>query len=315
MEIDYLSKRSEKRTMGKHLPLAALALALLLNSCGQPAAAPTTARAQELKVQADDVTLYARIAGNPEAPDVLLAVNMGPGFSSHYMASLEQLVGESFAVVTYDQRGTGRSTEPSGGYELLKYVADLEAVRQAVGAERVHLFGHCWGGLVAVRYATIHPDRVRSLVLWGGAWPSSEIVATGQQNLARRQAALQQEGIIPARSTAFEQILPVFLSDPHFELPDEFGQSQYNPRVEGETKSALGEYDITAEVARLNHPVLFLWGEDDPFGLEIAEATRNTFSAAPVEFVLIGECGHLWQECPDDFFSQVRAFLHHPPAD
>ena len=328
MEIDYLNKRSEKRTMGKHLLLTALALALLLTSCGQPAAAPTTpkptpttARAQELKVQADDVALHVGIAGNPEADDVLLAVNMGPGFSSHYMASLEQLAGESFAVVTYDQRGTGRSTEPSGdtetghSYALLNYVADLEAVRQAVGAERVHLLGHCWGGLIAVRYATIHPDRVRSLVLWGGAWPSSEIVATGQQNLARRQAALQQEGLIPARSTAFEQILPVFLSDPHFDLPDEFRQSQYNPRAEGETKSALGEYDITAEVARLNHAVLFLWGEDDPFGLETAQATRSTFSAAQVEFVLIEECGHLWQECPDDFFSQVRAFLDHPPAD
>jgi pimeloyl-ACP methyl ester carboxylesterase len=320
MGIDYLkklNKRSEKGTMGKHLLITALAPALLLASCGQLAAAPTTAhsQAQELKVQADDVTLYARIAGNPEAEDVLLAVTMGPGLSSHYMASLEQLAGESFAVVTYDQRGTGRSTEPSGGYALLNYVADLEAVRQAAGAERVHLFGHCWGGLVAVRYATIHPDRVRSLVLWGGAWPSSEIVATGQQNLARRQAALQQGGIIPARPTAFEQILPVFLSDPHFELPDEFGQSQYDPRVEGETKSALGEYDITAQVAGLNHAVLFLWGEDDPFGLETAEATRDAFAAAPVEFVVIGECGHLWQECPDDFFSQMRVFLHRPPAD
>jgi pimeloyl-ACP methyl ester carboxylesterase len=79
--------------------------------------------------------------------------------------------------------------------------------------------------------------------------------------------------------------------------------------VEGETKSALGEYDITAEVAKLNHPVLFLWGEDDPFGLETAEATRNTFSAAQVQFVLIEGCGHLWQECADDFFGQVRAFL------
>ena len=269
---------------------------------------------KELTVPGDDVTLHVRIAGNPEADDVLLAVSMGPGFSSHYMDSLEQLSGEAFAVVTYDQRGTGRSSESYGGYELPEYVADLEAVRQGVGAERVHLLGHCWGGLVAVHYATIYPERVSSLVLWGGGWTSSEIVAIGQQNLARRQVALQQEGIIPAKPTAFEQILPVFLADPHFELPDEFRQSQYNPKVEEETKSALGEYDISAEVARLSHPVLFLWGEHDPFGLETAQATRNTFSAAQVEFVVIEECGHLWQECPDDFFSQVRAFLDLPPV-
>lgn len=293
--------------------LALITILLGLTTCGEKET-PTRLAFEERRIPADDVTLHVRIAGSPEAEDVLLAVSMGPGLSSHYMTSLEQLAGESFAVVTYDQRGTGRSTESSGGYELPKYVADLEAVRQGVGAERVHLLGHCWGGLVAVHYATIHPDHVRSLVLSGGAWPSSEIVATGQQNLARRQAALQQEGIIPARPTAFEQILPVFLSDPHFELPDEFRQSQYSPKVEGETKSALGEYDLTADVARLNHPVLFLWGEDDPFGLETAEATRNTFSAAQVEYVVIEECGHLWQECPDDFFSQVRAFLDLPPV-
>ena len=292
--------------------LALLTILLGLTAC-RGKGTPARLSFEELRVPADDVTLHVRIAGNPKADDVLLTVGMGPGLSSHYMAGLEQLAGERFAVVTYDQRGTGRSTESSSGYELHKYVADLEAVRQGVGVERVHLLGHCWGGLVAVRYATMHPDRVRSLVLWGGAWPSSGIVATGQQNLTGRRAALQQESIIPARPTAFEQILPVFLSDPRFELPDEFGQSQYNPKVEGETKSALGEYDITAEVARLNHPVLFLWGEDDPFGLETAEATRNTFSAAQVEFIVIEECGHLWQECPDEFFFRLRAFLELPP--
>jgi alpha-beta hydrolase superfamily lysophospholipase len=98
---------------------------------------------QEVELQAHDVAPHVRITGDTEAGDVLLTIAMGPGFSSHYMATLEQLAGESLAVVTYDQRGTGRSTEPSGGYELLNYVADLEAVRRAVGAERVHLFGHC----------------------------------------------------------------------------------------------------------------------------------------------------------------------------
>jgi proline iminopeptidase len=287
-----------------------LSIVLEVAACGKP----DELLRQEIRVQTDNVTLHTQIAGGPGAEDVLIAVGMGPGFSSHYMASLEQLGSGKFVVVTYDQRGTGRSTEPSNGYALLEYVADLEAVRQAVGAERVHLFGHCWGGLVALRYATIYPNRVRSLVFWGGAWPSSEIIAAGQENLARRQAALQQDGIIPARPTTFEQILPAFLSDPYFDLPDEFRQSQYNPRVEGETKIALGEYDITTEVAKLDHPVLFLWGQDDPFGLPTAEATRKALSTAQVEFVMLERCGHLWQECPDEFFSMVRAFLGLRPA-
>jgi proline iminopeptidase len=297
--------------------LALLTALLGVAACGGRCV-PAAPSARELRVPADGVTLHVRIAGNPEAEDVLLATGMGPGLSSHYMASLEQLAGESLAVVTYDQRGTGRSSEPSGEtetghpYALPNYVGDLEAVREAAGAERVHLFGHCWGGLVAVRYATIHPGHVRSLVLWGGAWPNSEIVATGQRNLAARQAALQQDGVVPARPIAFEQILPAFLSNPRLELSDALGQSTYDPRVEGETKAALGEYDITVEVAGLHHPVLLLWGEDDPFRLETAEATRSAFSAAQIEFVVIEDCGHLWQECPKEFFSQVRGFLDGP---
>jgi hypothetical protein len=42
----------------------------------------------------------------------------------------------------------------------------------------------------------------RALVLWGGAWPSSEIVATGQRSRARGQGALQEEGTLPARTQA-----------------------------------------------------------------------------------------------------------------
>jgi pimeloyl-ACP methyl ester carboxylesterase len=122
------------------------------------------------------------------------------------------------------------------------------------------------------------------------------------------------EGSNPESPSALEEILPVFLSDPGFELPAELKNSQYNPTVEQETMAAVGEYDITEEVGRLDHPVLILWGKDNPFGLPTAEATRNALSAARVDFILLESCGHFWQECPDDFFHHVRAFLELPPA-
>nr|NIN67517.1 hypothetical protein [Anaerolineae bacterium]NIN97622.1 hypothetical protein [Anaerolineae bacterium]NIQ80561.1 hypothetical protein [Anaerolineae bacterium] len=64
---------------------------------------------QELEVPAGDVTLHVRIAGDPQAGEVLIAINGGPGMPSDYVRSLEGLVGEELAVVNYDQRGTGRS--------------------------------------------------------------------------------------------------------------------------------------------------------------------------------------------------------------
>ena len=286
-----------------------LVITLPLAACGKPIKPPT----KDLKVGADGVTLHVRIAGKPDAKDILIAVNMGPGFSSHYMSSLEQLASDEFTIVTYDQRGTGRSTETADGYGLLQYVSDLEAVREAVGAERVHLLGHCWGGLVVMRYATVHPQRVRSLVLWGSAPPNWQAVREAQENRAQRMVELQQGGVMSRNPSTLGEILPVFLSDPAFELPAELKNSQYNPTVEQETMSALGEYDITAEVGGLDHAVLMLWGADDPFGLPAAEATRDALSAAQVDFAVIEGCGHFWQECPDGFFPRVRTFLELSP--
>jgi proline iminopeptidase len=45
------------------------------------------------------------------------------------------------------------------------YVEDLEAVRRAYKLERLALFGHSWGGMVAQLYATHYPDRIAKLAL------------------------------------------------------------------------------------------------------------------------------------------------------
>ncbi len=55
--------------------------------------------------------------------------------------------------------------------------------------------------------------------------------------------------------------------------------------------------------------MLLLWGEGDPFGVQMAEATRAALANAQVEFALLKECGHFWHECPEQFYPRVRAFL------
>jgi pimeloyl-ACP methyl ester carboxylesterase len=287
-----------------------LAVCILTVACSACRAAKPAV--QELEVQADDVTLHARVAGDPGSGDVLIAIHGGPGMSSDYMLSLEQLAGPELAVVTYDQRGTGRSTEPSQGYAMLKYVADLDAVREAVGADRVIIMGHSWGGVLALRYATVHPERVRSIALMGSGPPSLSAARAGQLSRAQRIMELQREGIILEAISSVLDILPAYFSDPRFELPEELKNVHYNESVERLTWSALGEYDFTEELGDLAHPVLMVWGEDDPFGLSMAEATRSALSDTDVEFVVLEGCGHFWHECPEAFFSAVRAFLGVP---
>jgi len=271
---------------------------------------------KHLKSKALDVILHIRIAGNPDSGNGLIAINGGPGLSSQYMLNLEQLSSPAFAVVTYDQRGMGRSKSPSenvSSYTLLKYVEDLEAVRKTAGLDKVHLFGHSWGGIVAMRYATVYPGRVRSLILMGSGPPTWDGIMKSFGNLRQRVQKLQEKGIIPKRLRQGDSkaILPAYFSDPRFWFSDhdKGGPPEYNNTVNKLTMSALRGYDITKHVAGINLPVLILMGQDDPFGLHMAEEIRKALLKANTKFVILKKCGHFWHECPEAFATQVRNFL------
>lgn len=64
-----------------------------------------------------------------------------------------------------DQRGHGHSSKPGDGYTLDQLTADLAGFLDETGVERCDLLGHSLGGMVALRFALAHPDRLASLVL------------------------------------------------------------------------------------------------------------------------------------------------------
>jgi len=277
---------------------------------------------RESQVEGSGVTLHVRVAGNPESGKVLIAINGGPGLSSGYMLDLEQFASPHFAVVTYDQRGTGRSTSPpleASYFSLGKYAEDLEAVRQKVDVEKVHLLGHSWGGLVAMYYATLHPERVRSLLLIGSAPPTWEGLAASFPRINARMQQLEQAGIVPTGLAMDdprrrEAEVRVFFSDPNFWFPaDARGSApEFNYLVNKLTWEAVQGYDLGVEVGRLDQRVLIWWGRDDPTGLLMAYETRDTLIHAQVEFVVVEKCGHFWHERPEAFYPCVRAFLDVP---
>jgi proline iminopeptidase len=90
-------------------------------------------------------------AGTPGIP--LLTLHGGPGYPHDYLEPLEQLAGER-PVIFYDQLGCGRSDRPNDRalWRVDRFVRELAQVRQALGLERIHLFGHSWGAMLAVDY-------------------------------------------------------------------------------------------------------------------------------------------------------------------
>ena len=93
-------------------------------------------------------------------------------------ASFQFLV-DAFArdwhVVAYDLRGFGRSAWQPQGYWFADYVADLEALVDALApGEPLRIAGHSLGSNVAMHYAGLRPDRVAEVIALDGFGIPSE---------------------------------------------------------------------------------------------------------------------------------------------
>ncbi|HEX7807096.1 MAG TPA: alpha/beta fold hydrolase, partial [Thermoanaerobaculia bacterium] len=89
----------------------------------------------------------------------------------------------------FHQRGTGLSTMETITFEthaLKTLVADLEALRRELKAEKLTFVGHSFGGILSMLYASAHPDRVNALALVDSGGPTLATVGKFVTNLNSR---------------------------------------------------------------------------------------------------------------------------------
>jgi 3-oxoadipate enol-lactonase len=89
-----------------------------------------------------------------------------PASAQFYRPQLEHLSGR-YRVIAFDLRGHGESEKPPGDYKIAEFLADYEAIFDALALDDFVLVGCSVGGIVAQLYAMAHPQRLRGLVLIG----------------------------------------------------------------------------------------------------------------------------------------------------
>lgn len=269
---------------------------------------------KEIMLNSGDVDLYVRIAGNSNSDHVLLGVHGGPGGSCDYMLDLEELCGDKCTVVNFDQRGSGKSGIPSGKYSLDKFAEDIEAIRKELGVNKINLFGHSWGGVVSLFYAAAYPGNVDKIVLMGSGPANHEVIGMAQEKIGERIKKLIDQGIITSELPddpllKLKAIMPAYYSDPGFEAPYEVSNMYYSPESATQIMRDLGEWSFDEKVSGLENEVLVLWGEDDPFGMEMGRYNYDLLKSADAKFELLENCGHYWHEQEEKTMRLLKDFL------
>ena len=114
-------------------------------------------------VQANGIDIHYRISG--EGTDTLVLVNGVGDDLEGWAMQVGACVAAGLRVVTFDNRGVGRSSHPPGPYTSREMAADTKALADILGLAPFHLAGVSMGGLIAQEYALAYPKDLRSVVL------------------------------------------------------------------------------------------------------------------------------------------------------
>lgn len=315
---------------------ASALFASALFACTHPGAVPTAPRVavtpavaatpavRELDVDmAEGFHLHVRIVGDPLAGPPLVLMPGGPGLSHEYLADLERLATSTRAVVSFDPRGSGRSTAPpTAAWTLADFARDIEAVRVAVGAPRIQLVGHSYSGVYAMAYALAFTDHLATMILVDSIPARASDMDPAMERFFERKDALAERGVVPRQFPGYDRdckdaVLtwaPVWYADPARFSIDQFATTTCT-NVDSPTMNGVGDYDMTIGLARLRIPTLVIAPAGTPFGAGMAEGVAAALPHAARK-VILPDCGHIpWFECPDAFFDAMSTFLDDPVAN
>jgi 3-oxoadipate enol-lactonase len=103
---------------------------------------------------------------------VLLVMGLGMN-ATGWWRTVPVLCAAGLRVLTFDNRGVGRSDRPAGPYTTAVMADDAAAVLDAAAVQCAHVYGISLGGMIAQEIALRHPDRVARLVL-GATTPGGD---------------------------------------------------------------------------------------------------------------------------------------------
>jgi proline iminopeptidase len=101
-------------------------------------------------------------------PIKVLLLHGGPGFSHEYLEAMESFLPQAgIEMYYYDQLGCNNSDHPDDTslWTLPRYLNEVEEVRRGLGLDNFVLYGHSWGGILAMEYALNYQQHLRGLVI------------------------------------------------------------------------------------------------------------------------------------------------------
>jgi pimeloyl-ACP methyl ester carboxylesterase len=234
------------------------------------------------------------------------------------------VLARDFQVIAVDQRGTGLSGKPAGGYDAATLADDLAALMDVLGHQRFAVAGHDTGMWIGYAVAADYPDRVACLAVAEAAVPGVSVSpplfgSTPASNrlwhFAFNRLAEVNERLVQGREDVYFgfQFAKAAKTLPAYAVRYYIDTLAADPDALRGSFAAYRALDTTIaqnerrKTRRLTLPVLAVGGAE---GIGAGVANTMKLAADDVRSVVIPGSGHYClEEAPQEMLAALTAFL------
>lgn len=217
-----------------------------------------------------------------------------------------------FRVITFDNRGSGRSGTPDKVYSIREMAGDAAGILDHLRIKKCHVIGHSMGGYIAQELALYYPDRVGKLIL-----EATASVSSARNNmlfndfLKRLEKDRDNEALM--RLWAFWLFSPKTFERKNYitafiKNASTYPYLQSAKAFKGQI-GAIASFDACAEIKTIKAKTFVVTGSDDIliYPAESMSLAKSIKGSIAEQIKDCGHCPHV--ENPDVFTSKAVRFL------
>ena len=267
----------------------------------------------------------------------MIIIPGGPGSNHLPYRSMDSLsVNSNIQLIYFDAFGRGKSDTAKNvkEYSLEKDIEDLEGLRKAMNLDKISLFGHSYGSLVAQGYALKYGQHTSHLIIANGfhsyiMWQendnnSNHEIKTNYPEVWDTLMRVREQGVISSdeiHQEIYGRVPYGFLyaynpgnfTSRRKPYPNPFNSRLYYQLVgkDGDfiVGNDIGNFDFRKDLKKLKMPVLIIAGRYDRVAVPWMQVKFKEY-CPQAKFVMFERSGHNPQvEEPEKEFKLIKEFL------
>ena len=273
--------------------------------------------------ESNGVKIYYRTFGTGIP---VLIINGGPGLNSDGFVDLAKSLSSHNQTIIYDQRGTGRSAMQkinTSTITMQLMIDDMEYLRKQLKIERWIILGHSFGGMLASYYATIHPDRIISMILSSSGGIDLELLSYVSKNINAKLTPQQLDSSnywsqkiangdtsYLARWQRAKALANAYVYDKNYAPAIAERLTHSNLHINDLVWRDMQKinFNCASKLLTFTSPVLIIQGKQDIIEERTSQKANKILKNS--RLVILDHCVHYgWLDSRDAYLSEVEKFI------